>query len=46
MRLNQIKDLILKKINDLDEFELFINSVMLTNDEDLNYYKFKELTVV
>ena len=46
MRLNQIKDLILKKINDLDEFELFYNSVMLTNDEDLNYYKFKELTVV
>ena len=46
LRINQIKDLIRKKINNLDEFDLFYNSVMITNNQDLNYYKFKELTVV
>ena len=47
LKLNEIKDLIRKKVNDLKDFDLVYNSKVLTEQDDLNSYSLlNELKIV
>ena len=47
LKLNEIKDLISKKLNDLKDFDLVYNSKVLTEQDDLNSYSsLNELKII